>query len=62
MKRSSSDVGVRANALWGRGGRHGSRGRARSIVGLVAVVGAVAAFALPAAGIAASRATVLPTT
>ncbi len=62
MKRSSSDVGARANALWGRGGRHGSRGRARSIVGLVAVVGAVAAFALPAAGVAASRGNVLPTT
>jgi serine protease AprX len=54
MKPSSSDVGSRANALWGRGGRHGSRGRMRPVAGGIAVLAAVAAFALPAAGVAAS--------
>ena len=54
MKSSSSGVGSRANALWGRGGRHGSRGRVRPVAGGVAVLAAVAAFALPAAGVAAS--------
>jgi serine protease AprX len=54
MKPSSSGVGSRANALWGRGGRHGSRGRVRPVAGGVAVLAAVAAFALPAAGVAAS--------
>ncbi len=54
MKPSSSDVGSRANALWGRGGRHGSRGRVRPVAGGVAVLAAVAALALPAAGVAAA--------
>ncbi len=54
MKSSSSGVGSRANALWGRGGRHGSRGRVRPVAGGVAVLAAVAAFALPAAGVAGS--------
>ena len=54
MKPSSSDGGSRANALWGRGGRHGSRGRARSTFGGVAVLAAMAALALPAASVAAS--------
>jgi len=47
MKPSSSSGGSRANALWGRGGRQGSRNRIA-----VAVLAATAALAVPAAGIA----------
>jgi serine protease AprX len=55
MKSSSSGGGSKANALWGRGGRHGSRGRVRPLAGGVAVLATVAAFALPASGVAASH-------
>ena len=52
MKPSSSSGGSRANALWGRGGRQGSRGRG-PVIGTVVALAATAALALPAAGIAA---------
>ena len=52
MKPSSSSGGSRANALWGRGGRQGSRGRV-PFTGTVVALAATAALALPAAGVAA---------
>ena len=57
MKPSSSSGGSRANALWGRGGRQGSRGRMRPAIGSIAVLAATAALALPAAGVAAGTPT-----
>lgn len=50
MNSGSKGDGVRANALWGRGGRNGLRGHALRRIVLLA---AVAALAVPAAGVAA---------
>ncbi len=52
MKPGSNSEGVRANALWGRGGRHG-RTRGLPVAGRIALLAVVAALAVPAAGIAA---------
>ena len=46
---------TRANALWGRGGRHGSRSRGPAVAGRVALFAIMTALAVPAAGIAASN-------
>ena len=54
MKPSSSSGGSRANALWGRGGRQGSRGRMRPAFVSIAVLATTAALVLPAAGVAGS--------
>jgi len=53
MKPSSSGGGSRANALWGRGGRQGSRGRG-PVIGTIVALAATAALALPAAGVSAN--------
>jgi serine protease AprX len=50
MKPTSSGGSSRSNALWGRGGRSGTRGRLLPSIGILA---AAAALSLPAAGIAA---------
>src|SRR5947209_8127289 len=55
MKPTSVGSGTRANALWGRGGRQGSRGRGPAMAGRVALLAVVTALAVPAAGIAASN-------
>src|SRR5258708_31189658 len=52
MKVGSNREGVRANGLWGRGGRHG-RTRGLPVAGRIALLAVVAALAVPAAGIAA---------
>ena len=55
MKPSSSGGDSRSNALWGRGGRSGTRHRAFPILGRLSILAAAAALALPAAGIAAPK-------
>jgi len=55
MKPSSSGGDSRSNALWGRGGRSGTRHRAFPIIGRLSILAAAAALALPAAGIAAPK-------
>ena len=53
MKPTSSGGNSRSNALWGRGGRSGGRHRALLVSGRLGILAAVAALALPAAGVAA---------
>jgi serine protease AprX len=55
MKPTSVGGGPLANALWGRGGRQGSRGRGPAIAGRAALLAVVTALAVPAAGVAATN-------
>ncbi len=52
MKPTSVGSTSRGNALWGRGGRQGSRTRGPAVAGRIALLVAVTALAVPAAGIA----------
>ena len=53
MKPTSVGGTSRGNALWGRGGRQGSRTRGPAVAGRIALLVAITALAVPAAGIAA---------
>jgi serine protease AprX len=55
MKPGTSGSGMRANALWGRGGRYGTRGRGSALAGRIGLLVVVTALAVPAAGVAASN-------
>ena len=55
MKPTSVGGTSRGNALWGRGGRQGSRTRGPAVAGRVALLVAVTALAVPAAGIAGTN-------
>jgi serine protease AprX len=55
MKPGTSGSGTRANALWGRGGRYGTRRRGSAVAGRIGLLVVVTALAVPAAGVAASN-------
>ena len=55
MKPTSVGGTSRGNALWGRGGRQGSRTRGPAVAGRIALLVAITALAVPAAGIAGTN-------